>query len=95
MKKAKIMLLTLAVFAVLGAALAFKAKTFQTKFCSTTRVLDANLAKTNVCPLFTTSTTAIGVVNRYATSIKLDGLPVTIADDCQQVECPKVRLIVD
>ena len=60
MKKVKIMLLSLALFAVVGGALAFKAK-FQTDFCTTKTILVGGQPACPVspaaCPLFEDITT--------------------------------------
>ncbi len=98
MKKAKIMLMTLAVFAVLGAALAFKAKTFNAAFCTKTFV--AGGPATSICDLTTTLPNRVvvaGTPTIYATSLDKDGDPITTTTQCEeaQLPCPAVRLIAD
>jgi hypothetical protein len=64
MKKIKIMLLSLALFAVVGAALAFKAK-FSVKYCTTAVV-------NGVCPANASCPNLI--VNKTTTTIAADGV---------------------
>ena len=77
MKKVKIMLLSLALFAVVGAALAFKAK-FNVKYCTTATVQIAGVWKCPVsgkCPnLLINSTTTVDVVPIFCTTT-----PVVVA----------------
>lgn len=67
MKKVKIMLFSLALLAVVGAALAFKAK-FNTAYCiSTYDPLQPN-APATCSTLFTTSTTFNGITTYWTTT---------------------------
>jgi len=71
MKKLKIMLLSLALFAVVGGALAFKAK-FLVNYC-TTDIPGGGLTCADVnCPIFTNSTTLGASVFKCYTTPKPD-----------------------
>jgi hypothetical protein len=65
MKKIKIMLLSLALFAVVGGALAFKAK-FNTKFCTAAYVQGGS--KPSTCPNLVVRSTTQGASQTYWTT---------------------------
>lgn len=76
MKKVKIMLTSIALLALVGGALAFKAK-FSTSYCTTNTILDAQGAVTcpvspGSCPELINHTTVGGTTN-YCTTIKPAG----------------------
>ena len=96
MKKAKIMLLSLALFAILGATLAFKAKMSTIDWCSTTRALGINATTTN-CPLLLLNRTIdAGAPTIYATFLDKDGNAIVNADQCTaELNCEKFKLKAD
>jgi hypothetical protein len=96
MKKAKIMLFALALFTVLGAALAFKAKTSVFNYCFTTRELVANMATTYLCPLYVEQKKFHGPIAIYGTS-KLNDSFIDELDDCTNpaIICEKIPLLVN
>ena len=81
MKKAKIMLMVIAVLAVTGGVLAFKAKT-TTKplICTTTQATPAGLCSFD--PTSSTISPLVGIPAFYTTEI------VDINTDCSQLTCP-------
>ena len=66
MNRLKVMLLSLALFAVLGGALAFKAK-FQTHYCSAPTQQNFACAALT-CPNFTVSTTRLATGDFFCTT---------------------------
>ena len=89
------MLMTLAVFTVLGAALAFKAKTFNTIFCTTTYSGGSPVGICNSTTLLS-SQQVLGDPNVYATSFDKEDKIITTTLQCtDELDCPAVRLIVD
>ena len=80
MKKIKIMLLSLALFAVVGAALAFKAR-FLTQYC-TTNIVGSQCPAANAC-LLTTSTTIAATIPVCYTLAKT----YTIEDGSEHIGC--------
>lgn len=99
MKIAKFMLLSLILFAILGAVLAFKLKTYQLEWCYTTRVLGAEPTTWDCTLYIENRRIPPGSPTIYATSLKADGQQVTIETDCvvppEPLECVKVRLDID
>ena len=96
MKKAKIMLPSLSLFAIFGAVLAFKEKMSVIHWCSTTRALGIN-ATTSNCPLLIRNrTTDEGTPTIYATLLDEDGNAIVIEDQCTPaLNCVKVKLRTD
>jgi hypothetical protein len=97
MKKAKLMLLALALFSVLGATLAFKAKTSPYNWCYTIRELIADMPFTNDCTFFAEQKrTLVGPVAIYATS-QVQGNFVIDATSCENpfIACVKVGPLLD
>ena len=97
MKKGKIMLLSLALFAILGATLAFKAKISTIDWCYTTRALGSN-ATTTYCPLLLANRTFqdVGAPTVYATFLDANGNAIFTEDQCRvSLNCEKVCLIID
>lgn len=88
-KKAKIILLFLCVFALLGAALAFKARTGSLAFCYNGEVaVDPAIQSINVCPDFIGNARIDGgtpvsyITNYYRTIPGSQLLTFTAAVDC-------------
>jgi hypothetical protein len=91
MKKIKMMLLSLSLFAVVGAALAFKAK-FDTDFCVTTESEFTTGLKCTVSFTDAQIDQTPGASKIYFTAL------APANNDCSQVDCqnqPKVSLIGD
>ena len=76
MKKAKIMLTAIAVFAVVGGAMAFKAMKFNQDAVYTTTAAPASGVTCNLGPILTSTTTSSGTGHIYASKVK-GGLCVT------------------
>jgi hypothetical protein len=96
MKKAKIMLLSLTLFATFGGILAFKAKTFNLSYCTKTFIVGGPSVTT--CDNTTTARNSMeifGTPNVYATSLDKGGNPITTSLQCTEMECPAVRLVFD
>lgn len=82
MKKAKVLLLSVAVMGVVGGALAFKAKKFTTDFiCYTTITANRNLLKS--CPL-----SSFDVTTTLGTPSTIAFTTVTTTTLCTEVSCP-------
>jgi hypothetical protein len=80
MKIAKLMLMSVAIFAVVGGALAFKAKTFSSKFCvGTADGVNTFVPTYSAAHKFTIDTEAPSLI--YRTSDAL-GDPIDAAADC-------------
>lgn len=77
MKKVKIMLMSVAVFAVVGGALAFNAKKFTIAYCqgTTTNKIETFLQAS-------TTTTNTGVASTWARSTDATGGVIDNADEC-------------
>jgi hypothetical protein len=84
MKKVKIMLTALAVVAVVGGALAFKAKTFGQTFCIGDPYVDG--IAVSACPNAVLSTTVGAEDAFYAT-------PTDNPQGCEEIQCPSTVLI--
>lgn len=93
MKKVKFMLAAITIFAVVGGALAFKAKTFSVAFCTLddTPVTAGSVLPIGACPIVTLSTTTINPIVDF-----INATPVLNPQDpdyCKKVTCPALRLI--
>ena len=95
MKKAKVMLMLIAVLAVVGGALAFKAKKFSIKYCYATTV--NNAAKTcNANIAFSKPGEVAPGFTYYYTTLKSDGVtPVDVIGDCPSTACPSTTLTIE
>jgi hypothetical protein len=98
MKKAKIMLLSLTIFAIVGGVLAFKAKSFNASFCTKTFPLGGGGAN-SFCDLPTLRVNrqiVVGSATIYATSFDLEDRSITTTIQCTPfLVCPAVRLAID
>ena len=96
MRKEKIMLLSFTLFAALGGILAFKAKAFNTSFCTKTYISGGpSISYCDNIPLAVNSMEIFGTPNVYATSLDMEGNPITTTLQCTCLECPAVRLVID
>lgn len=78
MKRAKVMLMAIAVFAIVGGALAFKAKKYAVFYCTGT-TLNNSPSK---CPNFLEGQINNEVDFKYYRTSKSDGTPIQSATDC-------------
>jgi hypothetical protein len=93
--KPKIVLLSFVVVAILGTALAFKARTYNAIYCTRTYV--AGGPATSFCPNCLKNRIEVpGTPTIYATSLDAEGNAITSCDQCtEELPCPRMRLLVD
>jgi hypothetical protein len=99
MRKAKILLMSLAICAALGAALAFKVEVSGGGFTFCTKTYVVGGPSVSICDLSTlliNSLVVPGSPNVYATSLNLEGEPITTTLQCTpELSCPALRLKKD